>query len=412
MNDRILSEKVKIDQLENSVHENLFQNIIPFWLNYSIDKENGGFFGRISNDLHQDKNAPKSLILISRILWTFSALYKFKPDEKYLDIAKRAYNYLIDHLIDNQYGGAYWLVDTKGLVIDNMKKMYGQAFLIYSLSEYYSVVKYDSILAESIKTFQLIENHNYDKEFGGYFEVSNRDWSVAEDMRLSAVDMNEKKSMNTHLHLIEAYANFYRYWKNDEIKLPLQKLIDNFLEHIIDPETYHFKLFLNEQWLPKSDGVSFGHDIEGSWLLCEAAQVIGDDYYIEKVNDISKKIVDVVIDEALSNKGAVFLERDGNGNIIKDVVYWWPQAEAVVAFLNIYQLNHDEKYLNLAYKVWQYIDNYLVDKQNGEWFYEVTADGQANQNRLKVSEWKGPYHNTRACIEILNRIEAIRKKDK
>ena len=410
MSSKCISETGMLDQFEKSVQENLFQNILPFWLNYSIDKENGGFFGRISNDLQCDKNAPKSLILISRILWTFSALYQFEPNDQYLEIANRAYNYLKDHLIDDQYGGAYWLVDTNGLVIDNMKKMYGQAFLIYSLSEYYSVVGETSILERAIDTFHLIENHNYDKEFGGYFEVSNRDWSIAEDMRLSAVDMNEKKSMNTHLHLVEAYTNLYRNWKNDHVRDQLRKLIDNFIDYIIDPETYHFKLFMDEKWQPKSEGVSYGHDIEGSWLLCEAVQVLNDDNYYQKVNNISVKMTDTVIREALSNEGAVFLEKDGVGKILKDIIYWWPQSEAVVGFLNTFQLRGDLKYLNLANRAWQYIEKYLVDRQNGEWFYEVSSTGQPNPNRLKVSEWKGPYHNTRACLEILKRIEAIRQK--
>lgn len=403
-------KKNNLEQLKRSVSENLFECIIPFWLEHSVDNRRGGFFGRIRCDLSKDINAPKSLILISRILWTFSALYKFKPDEKYLEIARRAYHYLTDYLIDTQYGGAYWLLDANGLVIDNMKKMYGQAFLIYSLSEYYSVARDEEIIGHAIRTFELIEKHNYDPEFGGYFEVSNRDWSVAEDMRLSAVDMNEKKSMNTHLHLLEAYTNLYRYWQDDLLKVRLKNLIEDFLEHIIDRETYHFKLFFNECWQPKSAGVSFGHDIEGSWLLDEAARVIGDEESVDRIGNVSRRMVDAIIAEAVNEDGALYLERNSDCKIVKDPIYWWAQAEAVVGFFYIYQLTKERKYLDFVHKIWGFIDNYLTDRQYGEWYYEVFADGRPNLDRWKVSEWKGPYHNCRACLEILKRVDAIRKE--
>ena len=274
------------------VEKELFENITPFWINYSKDNESGGFYGRISNDLVVDHEAPKSLILNTRILWTFSVLYQFRENEEFLYMAERAYNYIINHFFDHEMGGVYWLLDYKGQVIDNRKKIYGQAFTIYAFTEYYAATQNEKALEHAKSVFKLIEQHNFDKENTGYFEASNRNWTIAEDLRLSATDMNEKKSMNTHLHLIEAYTTLYKFWKDDLLKSRLIGLMNNFTTHIINPDTYHFILFQDELWQSKSDHVSFGHDIEGSWLLCEAAKILGDSELIQKTNDVAVKMVE------------------------------------------------------------------------------------------------------------------------
>lgn len=397
-----------IKQFREKVENNLFENIIPFWLRHSVDVENGGFYGRISNDLIIDTMAPKSLILISRILWSFSALYQFRPAQQYLDLASRAYDYLQDKFLDKEHGGYYWLVDHKGKAIEDMKKIYGQAFVIYSFCEYYTASGDKSALDNAIVVFELIEKYNHDDEFKGYFEASHRNWSIAENMRLSEVDMAEKKSMNTHLHMMEAYTNLFRFWKDERICVRLRELIQCHLNHIIDPDTNHLRMFFDERWNPKSSVVSFGHDIETSWLLCEAANVLGDDGLIARVRELALKMVTVTAREGISEPGAIYAEKNGNGETSANGFDWWPQAEAVVGFLNAFQYSGRESDLAMAMRLWDFIENNLVDTEFGEWFYAVTSAGLPNPGRSKVCEWKGPYHNSRSCIEILNRLSALK----
>lgn len=389
------------------VEKELFDNILPFWMQYSQDTEYGGFYGRLSNDWNVEKKASKSLILNTRILWTFSALYQFRPKDDFLYMAERAYNYIINNFLDREMGGVYWLLDYKGQVIDNRKKIYGQAFFIYALATYYAATQKEQSLDYAKDIFNLIEKHNYDQINTGYFEASNRDWTIAEDLRLSAIDMNEKKSMNTHLHLMEAYSAFFKVCKENRLKLRLIGLIKNFTDRIINPDTWHFLLFQDELWRSKSDHISYGHDIEGSWLLCEAAEVSGDQKLLKNIKDIAVKIVDTTVTEGFSKNFTIYSGRDGKGNICENIE-WWQQAEAVVGLINAYQITQEDHYLKWALKAWQVIEEKIVDKKNGEWFYGILPGGRPDHSKCKISEWKGPYHNARACMEILNRLGKLR----
>jgi mannobiose 2-epimerase len=394
-------------ELKEVVTHTLNENIIPFWLTYSRDAENGGFFGRISNDLKVDPTAPRGLILYARILWAFSALYKFRPEAQYLELAQRAYNYLVSAFLDKEYGGFYWMVDYQGKVIDDLKKIYGQAFAIYALCEYYTASSDRSALKLAIDVFKLIEKHNHDNQFGGYFESSYRDWKIADNVALSEVDLAEKKSMNTHLHLMEAYTSLSREWRNEQVQNRLKELIECHLDHILNPTSYHLQLFFDERWTAKSAVISFGHDIEASWLLTEAAEMLDNSQLISKLANICLQMVNATLAAGISEQGGLFMEMDGDGKIIPRNIDWWPQVEAIIACLNFYQQLKNEFYLNHALRFWNFLDKYFIDHQNGEWFYSVSPEGVPDSQRLKVCEWKGPYHNIRGCIEILKRLEKI-----
>jgi len=396
-----------IRELREAVTHTLNENIIPFWLTYSSDNQNGGFFGRIANDLKIDRTAPRSLILYTRILWAFSALYKFRPEVRYLELARRAYNYLIGSFLDKKYGGFYWLVDYQGKVLDDLKKIYGQAFAIYALCEYYAVSGDQAALNLVIEVFELIEKHNYDDQFGGYYESSYRDWKVADNVALSEVDLAEKKSMNTHLHLMEAYTSLLREWSNEQVQNRLNELIDCHLNHILNPNTYHLQLYFDEHWTPKSRIISFGHDIEASWLLTEAAERTGDLQLISKVANICLQMVNATLAAGVSEQGGLLMEMDGEGKIIPRDFDWWPQIEAVISCINAYQLSNEKSYLDQVLKFWNFLDRYFIDRQGGEWYYSVSADGVPNSQKMKVCEWKGPYHNIRGCLEILKRLKKI-----
>ncbi len=395
------------EQFRKLVSRNLYENIIPFWQTYTIDHDNGGYYGRISNDLQIDPKAPKSFILTSRILWSFSALYQFNPEKEYLYLARRAYEYLINKFLDKEFGGFYWLLNYHGEAIEDVKKIYGQAFGIYSLCEYYAATGDQTVLDLAVGIFNLIEKHNHDDENGGYFEAAYRDWTLAENMALSEVDMAEKKSMNTHLHLMEAYTNLYRFWKDDRIRIRLQELIECHFNHIIDPETHHLRLFFDEQWKSKSKVVSFGHDIETSWLIVEAAEVLGNDQIITRAKELALQMVDATMREGISNQNSIYLEKNGAGKLKTEKFDWWLQSEAVVGLLNACQISARRDYLKAAMRIWATIENTFVDSVNGEWFYAVDDQGIPIPSESKVCEWKGPYHTIRACIEILRRIETL-----
>ena len=395
-----------IDYLEKRLARELYDNILPFWIDNAVDNENGGFIGRIANDLTVEENAPKGLILNARILWTFSKAYNISEIDDYLQMAKRAYEYLLENFLDKDFGGFVWSVDYQGKYLDDKKRAYGQGFAIYGLSEYYIATKDEKALDIAIKTFKNLEKYAFDREHSGYFETYNRDWTMADDLRLSERDMDEKKSMNNHLHVIEGYANLYKVWKNEFLEKQLRSLLENFIDHIIDHDTMHFRLFFDEKWQPKSNNESYGHDIEGSWLLLECAEIFGDEELIQKMKQIALKMAKVSKDKHLESDGAINFELEPEG--LNTERHWWVMAEALVGYFNAYELSRENSYLYAASKVWEFIDKYHVDKELGEWYYLVTKNGEVDDRELKVSEWKGPYHNGRACIEILARIRKIK----
>jgi mannobiose 2-epimerase len=399
-------ENEVLKQFKSRVQRELEGNIIPFWVNRSIDKA-GGFIGRMTNDGTVIKDAAKGLILNTRILWTFSALYRFYKKPEYETLAKRAYDYIIEHFWDNQYGGVFWMLDWQGNPLEDKKQVYGQAFAIYALSEYYRAFKQTDALERAKSLFDITEKHTRDAENGGYFETLTRDLRIAENQRLSEVDMAEKKSNNSHLHILEAYTNFYDVWKDKLLGKRLEELIYIFTDHIIaQNDRIYCQLFFDEFWHSKSDHISFGHDIEASWLLDRAAQVLKKPKLLEKTRKVCLSLAVSVYQYGMDNKQSLFYEADSTG-IIDTNKDFWVQVEAVVGFLNAYELSGEEKYLGAALNIWKFCEEHLIDRKNGEWFYKVDSKGSVVTDCFKVSEWKCPYHNSRACLEIISRIDKI-----
>jgi mannobiose 2-epimerase len=390
------------------IQDHLFNHLLPFWCGPAVDHEQGGWMGWLSNDLKPDRSQPKGLIVNSRILWAFSAVHQAQPDKQFRQMADRAFDYVMNRFWDTQHGGAFWRLDDTGRhVLDDSKKTYGQAFYIYALSEYHRAFGALPALARAQEQFELIERHTHDDKHGGYIEVCRRDWSEAgADARLSDKDMNEKKSMNNHLHVLEAYTNLYRVWKEPRVAQRLRELIRLFEQHILDARTKHLNHFFDEEWRIRSDSYTFGHDIESTWLLCEAAEVLGDSSLLKRVEQVVMPMAEIVLKEGIDADGALRYEGRG-GKIIDAGKECWPQAESVIGFLNAYQISRDEKFLTAALRSWDFIDSHLVDHVNGEWFWRITPEGKVDTTLPKVSEWKGPYHVSRMCLETLHRLQAI-----
>ena len=386
--------------LKNELKIELTTNILPYWMNKMQDMENGGFYGRIDGNEILHKEANKGGILNARILWTFSAAYRLLGNPEYLAMAERAYQYITAFFIDKENGGIFWELDYKGNPVNTKKQTYLQGFALYGFSEFYRATGKPEALKSAKNLFRLIEKYCYDPVRGGYFEAFTCDWQPIDDMRLSEKDANEKKTMNTHLHILEPYTNLLRIWDNEELKSAQRNLIGIFVNQILDKQTYHLNLFFDEKWNCKSTDISYGHDIEASWLLFEAAEVLGDKALIDKIKTWSIKIVDAAL-EGLQPDGSLIYEiHEGKPDTSRQ---WWVQAETVVGSMYAWQNSGNKQYLEKAQKCWQYIQQHIIDKINGEWIWSIDNNGKPNREDDKAGFWKCPYHNGRCCLELMER---------
>lgn len=388
------------EYLQAECRGELFHGILPYWMGKMVDVEHGGFYGRIDGEDRLHTEADKGGILNARILWTFSSAYRTQPDPVYLQMATRAYDYCLRYFFDQEQGGTYWLLSAEGMPVDTKKQIYSQAFFVYALTEYYQASGKEEALTKAKELFFLIEKYSFDKARNGYLEAYSRDWQLLEDLRLSEKDDNDAKTMNTHLHILEAYTNLYRVWKDEALEKALKNLIFLFTDKIISSGG-HLILFFDEEWIPNDHIHSYGHDIEAAWLLYEAALVLGDPEVLEQVKELSVKIAELTVREGLQADGSIIYEKDTVTGHVDTDRHWWPQAEAVVGFLYTWQLTGDPVWLERAVRVWHYIKQHLVDHEHGEWFWSL-KEGKPNRSDDKAGFWKCPYHNGRMCFEVLH----------
>lgn len=404
--------------IKSEMQDVVESNILAFWINNMQDFEHGGFYGQMRGDGTLVKTASKGGILNARILWAFSAAYRVLGKKEYLEVATRAKDYIINHFFDKEYGGTYWELDYEGNPLDTKKQFYAIGFMIYGLSEYARATHDLEALNKSIELFRCIEEHSLDKENNGYIEACTREWGEIADMRLSDLDANYPKSQNTHLHIIEPYTNLYRVLRSisecpkheaeyrgitAEVEKSLRNLIGIFTDKILNPETHHLDLFFDMDWTRGAGWLeSYGHDIECSWLMHEAALVLGDKEILAKVEPIVR-LVAKASEKGLNPDGSMTHEANLDNGHIDDDRHWWVQAETVVGFFNIYQYFEDEAALEKGLRCWEYIKENIIDYEGGEWFW--SRDSKRNINRIddKAGFWKCPYHNSRMCLEIIER---------
>jgi len=379
------------------------ENILPFWQGMT-DREYGGFYGEADFYGEINKTADKGCILNSRILWTFSAAYNLFKDDVYKSSAEHAKEFLSSFFLDKEHGGLYWLVNNSGQPLNTRKQFYNIAFAVYALSEHYLAVGDKSSLELAMKLFDTMEKYGLDPVHGGYIEACTHNWKDINDYRLSSKEINCPKSMNTNLHVLEAYTTLSRTGKNDRVKTALENILRVTLEKIVN-KTGNFELFFDMNWRSLVKDISYGHDIEGSWLLYEAALAVGKEDLVSKTKQTALLIAEATYTAAIDKKNGGLLSGCDESGQISGKKEWWPQAEAVAGFYNAYELSGEQKYLDAANSIWDYIKKHFADNTHGEWHNELDDNNIPDINMPKAGFWKCPYHNARVCFEIIRRMQ-------
>lgn len=381
------------------ITRHLKEGIIPFWKNLR-DDQYGGYYGYMDYQQNLDKKAVKGCILNSRITWFFSNAYMTLGDESLLDEARHGYEFLRDHCLDREYGGVFWSVKYDGTPEDTTKHTYNQAFSIYALSSYYDASKDEESIRIAEDLYNLIEKRCTDE--GGYLEAFDREFKPVENDKLSENGVIAERTMNTLLHVLEAYTEFYRVTKKEEVKKRLEWILDVVAEKIYNPKLHRQEVFFDSEYHSLIDLHSYGHDIETAWLVDRAVEVMDDPEYERKMTPITKALTKEIYETAFDGHS---ISNECEKGIVDTDRVWWVQAEGVVGFLNGYQKDPEKKeYLEAAKSIWQYIKDYLIDKRSGsEWFWLLDKEGKPYEYKPIVEPWKCPYHNGRMCMEVIRR---------
>ena len=413
--------KQELKKYREIFNKELHDNILPYWMKYGVEKNGHGFYGAVDLNGTPVLTANKTSVLNARILWTFSAAAILEGNEEYAAIADKAWRVVTEDFEDKEFGGYYMELSPDNRVANDIKHTYAQAFVIYSLCKYYEFRPLDSVMEKIQRFFTLLEEKAKDTENAGYRESFTRGWMIYNENRMA--DNNEPKSMNTHLHILEAWAALYKVWKDPKVEMRLTEMMNLFLDKIIR-KTGHFGIFFDETFYEteSSKGIcSFGHDIEGSWLLWEAAEILGNKDIINRMRPLAIRMVDNIERVAVDKDGGLFLESTRFGSHVKTNKHWWQQAETLVGFMNAFELTRDIKYWNTVKLSWNFIDTFLIDHERGEWFTKLNRLGVPflvependpspySRNDWKIDPWKCPYHNGRAMMEMIRRIDSMLK---
>jgi mannobiose 2-epimerase len=387
--------------LVKEIKEHLINDMIPFWEGMQ-DEEYGGFYGKLDFDLILDKKAEKGCILNSRILWFFSNVYQELQDESLLRCADHAYAFLVNHCLDQENGGVYWSLNYDGTVMDGTKHTYNQAFAIYALSSYYAATKEENAVKTAFDLFSVIEKKCRDSI--GYLEAFDVHFKPVDNDKLSENGVMAVRTMNTLLHVFEAYTELYQVTKEQSVGRKMKEILDVISEHVFNPVKRRQEVFFDHNINSMLDLHSYGHDIEAAWLIDRGCEVLDDEEYINKMRKITDILNEEVYRSAFDGKS---LACECDKGIVKSARVWWVQAEAMVGFMNAYEKDKSKScYLDAVKKLWLFIQENLIDKRKGsEWFWDVDSKGNPTSKRPIVSPWKCPYHNGRMCLEIIRRAE-------
>lgn len=391
----------RLHQLASEVTGELSGHIIPFW--EGMKDSAGGFYGLLDFDLTLHANAEKGCILNSRIMWFFSEAYMFLKEPQLLEYAAWAFRFMTEHCFDQTYGGVFWSVNADGSICDSTKHTYNQAFAIYALSSFYKATKDERALDRAFDLFTLIETHCRDNV--GYLESFARDFTPEPNDKLSENGVMAEKTMNTLLHVLEAYTNLYKVTQNSSVRDRLYFILDQFADSVWNPELNHQNVFFDRTMHPLIDLYSYGHDIEASWLIDATLDALGDPECRRKLEPVTAAMAEQVLQHGYRNNSVITECDRGKENTMR---VWWVQAESMNGFMNAYEKNGNLQYLQTVYDIWGYIKKYMIDsRHHSEWFWDVDENGNPADRKPIVEPWKCPYHNGRMCIEIIKRIRKI-----
>lgn len=396
--------------LTASACDDELHRIARWWLDYAQDNAQGGFVGEVSASNQITASASKGVVMNTRILWFFSEAAHFAGNDEYRLAADRAFEYLQAHFLDRENGGYFWSLNADGSVLDDKKQVYAQGFAIYALAAYYELTHKPQALEAAMACFELIETHCVDRQQQGYWEAYTRSWGEIDDIRLSEKDLDYPKTMNTHLHVLEAYTKLYQVHKNEAVRQALSYGIDLFDTYMIDRTHNHLRMFMDNDWVDHSPALTFGHDIECAWLLYKALQSLGDSEKTEKLLPDIIALAKTCQTQALDKYGAVIDGIDKSSGAVHAERVWWVQAEALVGFLFAWKLSGDNSLYTTAAGVWRVIQDQIIDHEGGEWFWNSKLDQGDVTRGYKAGFWKGPYHNGRAMIEaakLLREVSAL-----
>ena len=381
------------------IKAHLINDIIPFWKGLR-DDEFGGYYGYLDYDLKLDKKAVKGCILNSRITWFFSNAYTLLKDVSLLEEAKHGFAFLKEHCMDKDNGGIYWSMKYNGEPEDTTKHTYNQAFSIYALSSYYEASGDEEALEMAKELFHIIETRCTDEI--GYKEAFDKEFHEIENDKLSENGVIAEKTMNTLLHVFEAYTELYRVAKRPEVKERLEWIMDTFADKVYNPALHRQEVFFDRNMNSILDLHSYGHDIETAWLIDRGVEVLGEKKYEDKMSPITRDLTAQIYKVAFDGRS---LANECERGVVNKHRIWWVQAETVVGFLNGWQKNPGKpEYLDAAKAEWNFIKEYVIDKRKGsEWYWEVDPDGKPYEGRPIVEPWKCPYHNGRMCFEVIKR---------
>ncbi len=397
-----------LNSFKSEVKDEFF-DLLDFWMKYSEDEKYGGFLGTIDSE-NNPRYTSKSMVATGRILWGFSTAIHFLKSRPELQneahripqlekLCKRAFDYIITNFWDQNNGGVYWNLTPEGKPEDRRKVLYGHSFFVYGMSEYFRATGFKPALEWAQKGLDVIARHAFDEKNGGYVEGFAADWSETDDYVLSKGEL--RKSMNTHLHLLECFANLYRVDKSEKVRFHLEHCLKMMLDHVIGKDKTRMTLFFTEDWQPRDPTISYGHDIEASWLVLESAEILGDEHFISYCKEKCLAMARDAADGLQPDNGMIYEvnPETGHGKFSRD---WWVMAEAMVGFYNAYQLSGKVHFLQKAENSWAFIKDYLI-APNGEWWGGVDENHKLTSTS-KANPWKAPYHNLRACMEIYRRI--------
>jgi mannobiose 2-epimerase len=389
-------ELQEVALMKKEIVDDLTNNVLAFWCKYAPSPD-GGFYGVLRYDGTPRENAPKGGILNARLLWTFSSAYRVLGDEKYRELADRAQRYFISNFIDKRYGGTYLSLKADGTPLDSTKMTYQNAFAIYGLAEHYRATGNLESLLAAIDIYRTLVAEAYDPVNGGFIEEYTRNWTMT--------PYPYPKTMNTNLHVLEALTGLYRVWRDPGLREIFKSEIDVMANKVLNRRTWHEQLYMSMDWKNLQEVDSYGHDIEFSWLLYEAAEVLDDEAVLADVANVAVQVADVQMKEGFDKHGGLMYEKSPEN--LRDTLEWWPQAESVTGYINAWQLTGNKKYLATAKRSWNWIKSYMIDREYGEWYRDVNPDLTPQKEHNKADQWRCPYHNTRMGFEIIERFPKL-----